>query len=194
MAQDTLWEEGHFLPGVFLFSLPNRKLAPEEAEMLPFDHPGARPSLTTALGAASPGPRRTCHPQTQSRAAGTAGSPRLRGTSSPSVARGPRSRPRLRARPLLRMSARRGSGLPLHCPGKRKAQVGRQPQPTGLEDSPGLERAASAHSSRFPLFTGAAAAHRSAHFGSHDALQSLLTHIANISNGEFLRKMQVSLS
>lgn len=27
-----LQEEDHFLPGVFLFSLPNRKLAPEEAE------------------------------------------------------------------------------------------------------------------------------------------------------------------
>lgn len=116
----TLWEEGHFLPGVFLFSLPNRKLAPEEAEMLPFDPPRTRPSLTTALRAASPGPRRTCHPQTQSRAAGAGGSPRLRGTSSPSVERGPCSRPRLRARPLLRMSARRGSGLPLHCPGENQ--------------------------------------------------------------------------
>lgn len=28
---------GPFLPVVFLFSLPNRKWAPEEAEILPFD-------------------------------------------------------------------------------------------------------------------------------------------------------------
>lgn len=43
-AEGKLWDEGHFLPGVFLFSLPNRKLAPEEAEMLPFDpqEPGPR--------------------------------------------------------------------------------------------------------------------------------------------------------
>lgn len=27
-----LWEEGHFLPGICLLSLPNRKLVPEKAE------------------------------------------------------------------------------------------------------------------------------------------------------------------
>lgn len=120
-----LWEEGHFLPGVFLFSLPNRKLAPEEAELLPFDPPRSQALTDNSPEGRLPRPQADLPFPDTEQIRGAAGSPRLPGTSGQSAEQGPHSRPCVRAGPLQRMSARRGSGLPPHCPEENQSREGR---------------------------------------------------------------------